>query len=235
LNSQTGLGQIDRSARTERRLTAVRWLLPVGWVLAAIGYYGPWISHGTAALTLSGADMAEFVKFLPGALDGSLGVVRQLFYLPPLAVVVSVALLVGSRWLRYPWPFRVLALILAIPVSLQMLPPAWSPSSLFAAEFRLQSIALGICWLLLAGFWLLGRLPLWVTGSLTAMLSLAAVALCTWQLLVVKPAIDTVYRTPPAVGWGFPVCMFGLVVMAAAAVADVLHTRQRSGGLWSSR
>ena len=72
------------AARTGSRLAVVRLLLPLGWLLAAIGYYGPWIAHATAALTLSGADMAEFVKFLPAVQDGTLAVARQLFYLPPV-------------------------------------------------------------------------------------------------------------------------------------------------------
>jgi len=174
LSSQTSLGKIDRTGKQQRRLTAVRLLLPIGWLLAAVGYYGAWIGHPTAALTLSGVDMGEFVKFLPGVLDGLLPVIRLFFYLPPFAVVVTVALLAGSRRLRYPWPLQTLFVVPAIPVSLQLLPPAWSPASLLTAEFRLQMMALLFSWLLLAGFWLLGRLPSWLIGSLSTALALAA-------------------------------------------------------------
>ena len=205
-------------------------LLPLGWVLAAVGYYGAWIAHGTAALTLSGADIGEFVKFLPGVLDGSLQVIRQFFYLPPLAVVVGVALLVGSRELRYPALVRVLALILAVPVSLQLLPPAWSPASLLTAEFRLQTITLIVCWLLLAGFWLWGRLPVRLTGTLAAALALASAVLSAWQYLAVKGAIDAVYGTQPPIGWGFYVCQVGLLLMAAGGlVLAWRRPRRRSG------
>ena len=222
------MGKIHRSGREGRWLAIARLLLPMGWVLAAVGYYGPWIAHPTVALTLSGVDLGEFVKFLPGVLDGSLPMVRQLFYLPPLAVVVSVALLIGSRRLSYPWPLRVLALLLAVPVSLQLLPPAWSPSSLITAEFRLQVIALGICWLLLAGFGLWGRLPGWITASLSVLLSLAAVTLSSWQFLEVKPAIDQVYGSQRAlapVGWGFFLCLVGLLLVAAGSVLLGLQDR----------
>jgi len=235
LTNQASLGSVDRTARTGRRLTPVRLLLPVGWLLAAVGYYGPWISHPTAALTLSGVDMGEFVKFLPGVLDGSLKAVRQLFYLPSLAVVVSVALLIGARRLRYPWPFRLLVVGLTMPISVQLLPPAWSPSSLMSAEFRLQTIALGICWLLLAGFWLLGRLPPWLSGSVSAVLSLAAVGFPAWQYLAVKPEIDAVYGTPPSVGWGFYLCMAGLVVIIAGCLILVWRTRAPGREPWTGR
>jgi len=229
------LGRVGAPARVAHRSGGLGWLLPLGWAMAAVGYYGPWIAHDTAALTLSGVDMGEFVKFLPGVLDGSLYVVRQLYYFAPLAVVLSVALLAGSRQLRYPWPARLAIWILAWPVSLQLLPPAWSLASLATAEFRLQAIALGACWILLAAFWLLGRLPLWLTGLLSAALSVAAGVLSCWQFLLTKPAIDQVYGQPPAVGWGFILCLAGLAVMVVTEAALALQARRPGGGLWTSR
>lgn len=233
MTSQAGLGRVDRTAKAGCRLTPVRLLLPLGWLLAAVGYYGPWISHPAAALTLSGGDLGEFVKFLPGIVDGSLRVTRQSFYLPPLSIVVSVALLIGAQRLRYPWPLRLLVLGLAVPVSVQLLPPAWSPSSLMSAEFRLQTIALGICWLLLGCFWLLGRLPPWLGGSVSAALSVAAMGSSSWQLWVVKPEIDAVYGRAPSVGWGFGLCMAGLAVLTAGCVILILRTRTQGREPWT--
>ena len=225
MSDQARLGRIDRSARSRGRFSLVRFLLPVGWALAAVGYFGPWLAHPTAALTLSGVDLAEFVKFLPEVVGGSLALTRQLFYLPPFAVVVGIALLVGSRHLRYPWLLRLLFLLGAIPVSLQLLPPAWSPTSLLTAGFRLQTVALLFSWLLLACWWLWGRLPVLLTGSLSAALSFLAVAMPAWQLMTVKPSIDQVYGNPPSIGWGFLVCLLGLVVMMAMSILVVLRAR----------
>jgi hypothetical protein len=173
--------------------------------------------------------MAEFVKFLPGILDGSLRLTRQWFYLPPFAITVSIALLIGSQSLHYARLLRALGLLLAIPVSLQLLPPAWSPSSLMTAEFRAQTLALAVSWLLLAGSWLLGRLPSWLLGSLGAGLSLIALALPAWQFLVAKPAIDAVYGVPPLAGWGIFLCFAGLAVTAAASAMLALTTRSKTG------
>jgi hypothetical protein len=209
-------------------LTAVRWLLPIGWGLATLGFLGPWIAHPTAALSLSGGDMAEFVKFLPGVLDGSLRLVRQLFYLPPFAVTVSIALLVGFDGLHYARFLRAAALLLAVLLSLQLLPPAWSPSSLLTAEFRTQTVALGICWLLLVCFWLMRRLPAWLLGSLSAALSVLAIVLPAWQFLVAKPAIDNVYGSPPGAGWGMILCFTGLAVVAAASAVSALSRRSQT-------
>ena len=197
----------------------IRLLLPAGWVLATIGYFGPWIAHETAALTLSGVDMGEFVKFLPPVMNGSLRIVRQLFYLPPAAVVFGVAMLACSRRLRYPRILQVLALALAIPVSLQLLPPAWSPVTLLSAEFRLQAVSMAILWLLLAGTCFWGRLGLRLLGVLSATVALAAAILSAWQFVLAKPTIDSVYSATPSAasaGWGFYACTAGLAMMALA-------------------
>lgn len=235
MTEATDLGRIDHSARPASRLAGARVLLPLGCVLATIGYYGPWIGHATAALTLSGSDMAEFVKFLPGVLAGSLSVVRQLFYLPPLAVVSSVALLIASKRLAYPWQLRLLVLLVCVPLSLQVLPPAWSPASLATPEFRPQAAGVALCWLMLAASWLLARLPAWFSGPLTAGLSLAAGALAAWQMAVVKPAIDAVYGTAPTLGWGIFLCLAGLALLTTAGVTLTLRVRQGNVGLRTGR
>lgn len=228
MNSASSLGQLDATARWFRRLAMVRALLPVGWALASVGFFGPWIAHPAVGLTLNGVDMGEFVKFLPGVLDGTLTVYRQLFYLPPVAICTSIALLVGSKRLRLPWIIRALAFAVAVPMSLQLLPPAWSPSSLLTPEFRLQTIVLGACWLLLAGSWLLAGLSAWLAGSLSATVSLAAFAAVLWQSLTVKPSINVVYGTPPAVGWGLPICLVGLAIMVVASLVFVERAAVRS-------
>ena len=230
MSSQSDLGKLDAVGGTARqRLEAVRWLLPIGWVLSGVGFLGPWIAHPTAALRLSGSDMAEFVKFLPGALDGSLVLMRQVFYLPPFAVIVSLALLIHSDSLRYHTLIRPLALLLAIPLSLQLLPPAWSPSSLITAEFRTQTVALVLCWLLLAISWQLKRLPTLLTSSVSSALCLIALLLPAWQFQVAKPVIDEVYGRVPASGWGLWLCLAGLAVGTIAGIYLALTVRRQSG------
>jgi hypothetical protein len=225
LSNQAELGMLDITQETAWQLEAARWLLPVGWGLTAIGFLGPWVAHSTSALALSGADMAEFVKFLPGVLDGAIPLVRQWFYLPPVAIAASIALLIGSRPLRYTGLLQALALLLGFAVSVQLLPPAWSPSSLMTTEFRAQVLGLGATWLLLAGFWLLRRLPFWLLGSLSAGFCVIALALSLWQFLIAKPAIDLAYNAAPDTGWGLFVCLVGL---AAAAAASGLALTTRS-------
>jgi hypothetical protein len=146
---------------------------------------------------------------------------------------VSVALLVGSERLRYPWLLRLLALVLAVPLSLQLLPPAWSVGSLISSEFRVQSIALGISWLLLAGFWFWGRLPASLTGGLSAILCLAAILLPAWQVFIVKPAVDAVYGRVPPIGWGFFLCMTGLLLTAVGSLILAIRAERPPASTWA--
>jgi hypothetical protein len=225
---------VHNHAAAGRPGPTVRWLLPLGWALAAVGYFGPWIAHKTAALTVTGADMAEFVKFVPGVAEGSIGVYRQFFFLPPLAVVISVAVLISSARLGYPWVFRALVLGLSIPLSLQLLPPAWSPQTLLTAEFRLQTAALGLAWLLLASFWPLARLPQALRTGLSALAGLAAAALAAWQYLILKPAVDGVYGSPVGLGWGLVVCLGGLSLMTVASILLFSASRPSRTGPWTT-
>jgi len=135
---------------------------------------------------------------------------------------VGIALLVGSPRLRFPVWTRWLALLLGAWVSLQWLPPAWSPLSLRSPEFRAQAIGLFACWLLLACFWLLARLPLLLSGTLAGLLALLSSALTTWQTWVIMREVRALYGNAPSLGWGFWSVQIGLGLSAAAAFTIAL-------------
>lgn len=190
-----------------------RWAMLVGLVLAAVGYLGPWVAHPTAGLTLTGPDLGEFVKFLPGGAPPG----RQLFYAP----AVAVALLVALYAQRYPWVVRAPLLLVGLLMSLQLLPPAWNLAVLRSSELRAQTLALAACWILLAAHAWLGRVPRRWSGVGATLASLAAGILITWQYLRLRPAVGAVYSASAAylpVGWGVVLCLTGLVAAAGAGL-----------------
>jgi hypothetical protein len=211
---------------TRGSLSLPRALFPAAWLLAAAGYFGPWIAHKTAALTLSGIDMGEFVKFLPQAQSLGGPLLREAFYTPPVAVVAIIALVARHHRLGYSRLLHLAFVLFAVPVSLQLLPPAWSPASLTSPEFRLQLAALLACWGLLLASWLLPRLPSWLTGSVAIGLALGALSLSSWQLFLVRPSIGTVYGARAAIGWGYPVSAAGLALMVVASLLMTLRDRE---------
>jgi len=60
----------------------------VGAALALIGVWVAWVPHRAAGLVLSGWDLAEYVKFLPGV-----SAIRELFYLPVWSASITLAIL----------------------------------------------------------------------------------------------------------------------------------------------
>ena len=114
------------------------WFL-IGVALALVGYWGPWVNHKTAALVLSGLDMAEFVKFLPEVRAGTEPMLRELFYLPLLAAALCLALIGSNRPWRYPLWARGIMVIIAIVLAVIVLPPyPFILQALSSDEFRRQ-------------------------------------------------------------------------------------------------
>ncbi|MDE0632884.1 MAG: hypothetical protein OXH73_15375 [Caldilineaceae bacterium] len=147
-----------------------RWLLPVGALCTFFGYVRPWIAHKAAGLAVLGLDLGELVKFLHPVQQGEIRLWREGFYLPMVAVSVSLSLNAFCRSSsasgrqdaspdgtvaeeggpRYRWPVRIALLLLATVTALNLLPPAWTPRLLLTPEFRLQAAAMILCLALVA-------------------------------------------------------------------------------------
>ena len=192
------------------------WALLIG----TAGYWGPWIVHRTAALILVGQDLGEFVKFLPEVRNGTVPMLRQIFYLPPFCACCILALLAASSTLRYHWFARGLFLLAILPLSLALLPPVFSIPVLKSEEFRLQVIGVIFCWALIPATLLLRRVPAFLQMFLIGILGLLGALPARWQFLVILPAIRTVYHAPIHIGWG-PIAT-ALGFLTAALVAFVL-------------
>lgn len=157
--------QLSRSFVTQSLKPLHRWLLPVGALLALVGYFRPWIAHKAAGLAILGLDLGELVKFLHPVQQGEIRLWREGFYLPLVAVSISLSLNAFRRdssatdsagkesqgkevkcgTSLYAWPIRIAFLLVAIVAALNMLPPAWTPQQLLTPEFRLQVAAILFC------------------------------------------------------------------------------------------
>lgn len=207
------------TARHNRRL----WLVPPAALLALWGYFGPWVPHPAAGLVVTGLDLAEYVKFLPAYAAGQLGIWREGFYAPLVAVSVALSLTafrlpVGPRWLI--WPVRLLGVLLAIVAALNLLPPAWSPPLLRTPEFRLQSAVLVICVGLALLSPLLALLPRRLSALLITLLAAAGIVLPVVQFLRIRPHIAELYAQPLSPGWGLFLCVLALALMAASTAGE---------------
>lgn len=195
----------------------------LGLVLAVTGYFGPWVPHKTAALTLTGLELAEFAK------DAFPHIVRELFYLPLVAAFVLLALLASrstARALRLIVPFFAAILLTGVlfPFSVvdSIRQALTTHSSLVLDPRYTAQLALVVVGTVLTLFSPLAhRLPQRAWGVLVALLALAGVVPALWQFALLRPSVVVLYDALLGLGWGLVACVvgFGLLLICGILAA----------------
>lgn len=195
----------------------------LGLVLAIVGYFGPWVPHKTAALTLTGLELAEFVK------DAFPHIVRHLFYLPLIAAFILLALLASrsaARLVRLAVPLFAAALLLAalLPFSVvDSVRRALTTRTSLALDPRytgqLAFVVGGTVLTLLSP--LAHRIPRRTRGILVALLALAGIVPTLWQFTLLHPLVVAVYDEPIGLGWGLVTCVVGFALLLVCGVLAV--------------
>jgi hypothetical protein len=201
----------------------LRITLPLAALLTFLGYVGPWVPHRAAGLVVTGLDLAEYVKFLHPIRSGEIGIWREGFYLPLVAVSLTLSLIAYRADLRYPWPIRIGMLMLAGMAALNLLPPAWSPPLLMTAEFRTQTVALLLCLGMAASSPFLALLPRIASGATILLLALLALIWPIANFLRILPALEAIYGHAIIPGWGLWIMALALVGMMGGAVTWIVY------------
>ncbi len=189
----------------------------VGAILALIGFFGPWVAHQTASLTVTGYELSEFAKFFPQVQGGVVPVKRALFITPLLGGIVCLALVI-NRSANGPL-LRLASTALVALLGLGALPPF---DGLLEPQYRLQ------LWLVVAGTLLVVSTPLarrlseQSHGVLLLLFSLGGIAPALWQALLLHPLITELYRRPVWPGWGLAVCAIGFLMVGAGSVRRIV-------------
>lgn len=198
----------------------------LGAMLVIVGCFGPWVPHKTAALTVTGYELAEFAKFFPAVQGGVISIHRPLFYLPFVAALLLVAVLAGrtaSRPLRLAVPLCVVAVFLAalLPYSVvDGVRQALTARTAMALDPNVK----GQLALLIAGVALAVAAPLALClsrralGLVVASMALGGVVPALWQYALLRPLIAGLYGVPPAVGRGVIICVAGAVVLVFSGI-----------------
>ena len=184
----------------------------LGLVLAVAGCFGPWVPHKTAALTVTGFELAEFAKFFPQVQGGAVPVTRELFLMPLVAAAVLLGLLTNKLTNKLTNALLILAAAL---LALAALPPY---QYLLDPGYRGQLIlaAIGLILVLLTP--LARYLPRRAQGILIALLALAGAIPTLWQFVLLRPLIVALYDMPLGLGWGLVACMAGFALLLACGV-----------------
>lgn len=197
------------------------WLLPLGLLLLWAGYFGPWIPHAAAALSLNALDLSEWVTYLPQVRSGALALGRLNFLAP-----LSFAIVLSNAW---AWQVpRTRALLMVPLLGFGVLA---EPFLLYLNEPELQSQI----WILFAtaggcvlGAVLRGRRWYWAGFALLAACGLAA---NSWPLLLLRPVAGALYGALPGLGWGWGITQLGGMLLVVGAA---LRQRSSAGSAPSS-
>ena len=217
-----------------------------GLVLVIAGYFGPWVGHKTAALTVTGPELSEFAKLFPQVQGGVVPVIRALFLTPLVAAAILLGLLanqlinrqiskstnrqiskstnqqISKSTNRLP---RTLLMLVAALFALAALPPY---QYLLAPEYRghLVLAAGGLLLVLLTPF--AGRLPRRARSVLTALLALAGAVPALWQFVLLHPLVVALYDEPLGLGWGLVVCVVGFALVLISGFLQLATSGQQS-------
>ncbi len=198
-----------------------------------------------------GLDLGELVKFLYPVKQGDILLWREGFYLPLVAVSVSLSLNVFRRDQPYGWPVRIGLLTLAAVAALNLLPPAWSPRQLATPEFRLQITTLLLCLALAAVspfaaliltpqafleavgggamgerhsgcLWWAARFIAFLRALFIVALAGAAIYFPLAQFQWILPALADLYGRTLATGWGPGLMTVGLAGLLTHGLGDIV-------------
>jgi hypothetical protein len=201
----------------------------LGLILVLVGYFGPWVPHKTAALSVTGWELAEFAKFFPQVQGGAVSIARELFYLPLVTACLLLALLAGrsgTRLVRLIVPLLLAALLVAalLPYSVvDAARQALATRAPFVVDpqyaGQLVLIAAGVALTLLTP--LAWRLPRRLQSILTVLLALAGAIPPLWQFALLHPLVVALYAVPIGLGWGLIGCAAGFVLLLLSGVLGV--------------
>jgi hypothetical protein len=201
----------------------------LGLILVIVGYFGPWVPHKTAALTVTGWELAEFAKFFPQVQGGTVSVARELFYLPLVTVCLSLALLASrsaTRPARWIVPLLFAALLVAALLPYFVVDAARQALAT-RAPFVLDPQYTGQLILVVSGVALTlltplaCRFPRRLQDILIALLALAGAIPPLWQFALLHPLVVALYAVPISLGWGLIGCAagFGLLLLSGVLAA----------------
>lgn len=209
-----------------------RWrpyLLPAAALMVFAGVVGPWIDHAAAGLVITGLDLGEYVKFLPGFLDGTLTLWRPGLYAPLLAASLALSAYAFDTRYGYGWPARTVLLVAAAVLALNMLPPAWTPRRMLTPEFRPQALAIALGLAAAAISPMVALIDRRVRGGVVALLALAGLWFPLRGFAAMRGEIDLIYGASQPLAWGPYVMAAGLLGLLVLGLSELWEKSNASG------
>lgn len=197
-----------------------RLLLFLGLTAALVGYFQIWLPGPAAGLQIIGIEMGEWIKFL------GTGPRRDLFYLPPIAIGLVIALL-ASTWPNNR-PRTWIARGLAVAVAMLSFPAIAVIQLEPSGEWLLRLSLIGLVAFVAGAGALFSRraaVSPWLWLSIAVVATLGAV-LPALQYFAVRPVVEEIMRRSIGIGLGVWINTVGLLLVAAVALAEFFNRRR---------
>lgn len=195
-------------------------VLFLGLTAIFVGYFMVWLPGPSVGLQIIGMEVGEWIKFL------GVGASRNLFYLPPIVLGLTLALLAATWSNSRPqtWLMRAVAIavsLLSFPAiaAIQLEPPGeWLVRLLL---IMLVALVAGIGSVVSPR----SRFAPWPWLTMTIVL-LLGVSLPTWEYFVVRVVFEEILRRPVGIGIGVWMNAVGGLLAALVAFLEFLHLQR---------
>jgi hypothetical protein len=195
----------------------------LGLVIIVTGYFGPWVAHETAALTVTGFELAHLTR-----LQGSPASLTPALFLTPLVAAAILLGLLANQPTNQQTnqltnqqtnkPANKLLTLAAALLALAVLPPY---QFILDAQYRGQ-LALAAGGLLLVLLTPLARrLHRRAWTVLVALVALAGAIPALWQFALLRPLIVALYNRPLDLGWGLITCTAGFALLLISSIQQL--------------
>ena len=198
-------------AKQHRQFDVLFVLALLGVMIGALGYFGPWVPHPSAALQVTGFELSEFAKFFPQVQGGVVIVHRYLFRAPWVSIVAALGLMVNRPWARRRLATHLGMTLLLSGLVLIALPPY---EYLFDPSYRHQLMLVLGGALLTTMTMFATFLPRRVWGATLLLIALGGPLLALWQWARFWPLVPPLYDATFGWGWGVFACLAGMGLVA---------------------
>jgi len=206
-------------------------LIILGALLTLVGYFSPWIPHQAAGLSITGFEMAEWIKFAPDVRNHTVALRRMDFYWPPVAAVIGLVALTTyhRKWRWYQWGLTIMALGLSL-LPFPLFEEVNSLTGIKANWGRLGMVAYG---LLAVGVSVWFKVwPAKFRGAGLTLISGLGLVLTSLALSAAEPIVEKLFNHLINPGLGYNLTRLGLILLMAAG-GSLLFSQQKRGDVAS--
>ncbi len=192
--------------------------LMLGFTAVFVGYLSVWLPGPAAGLSFLGIEMGEWFKFL------GLGPRRDLFYLPPITLGLSLALWTATwpnnGWRA--WSTRMLAVV----VSLLAFPAVEDITGPVQEQYLLRAALVGLVVVtaIASGFWRPHGKLVMLPWALMVVLALIGLILPTWIYFQIRPYTSQIIGVSIGIGLGVWLNGIGNLLIAAISSIEIAVT-----------